>query len=81
MSHTPGPWWSQGIYVFQDSESNQPIATARYADGVPLQQAFKTAKLIAAAPELLEALKEAVTDNDSAWITRARAVIAKAEGR
>lgn len=91
--HTPGPWWVAypvdrscgdiGIKangcanilaeVFEEFEMkdvfNAPVASAN-------------ARLIAAAPELLEALEEAVAtvDDDREWVCLARAVIAKARG-
>lgn len=89
--HTPGPWWVDaksfgGVETFtvrneagKEVASGQHIATRRKAD----------ARLIAAAPELLEALRGLLHKLDipqqamglAADIYRARAAIAKAEGK
>lgn len=81
--HTPGPWVYEGprnsiIVWADDGESRICFMTS---DG----PAEANARLIAAAPDLLKALKEAVYvahayDEHPGWLDAARAAIAKAEG-
>jgi hypothetical protein len=82
--HTPGPWkivpsWHDWIVegpngeeiIWQDGNYNTPTIS------------IEDARLIAAAPDLLEALKEVYDwcyPTDSAWAIKARAAIAKATG-
>ena len=98
--HTPGPWihffknkyleWHVGLPCGPSSDApNMNIALC--PDGVPgsdLNESEANARLIAAAPELLEALKELVSyaehpDFDGApsdaSLAKAKAVVAKAE--
>lgn len=83
--HTPGPWKVAGpigaaIWITDESSNNQIAAVYGKSQTAG---ADANARLIAAAPELLEALKEVVVISDrehTAWI-KARAAIAKAEGR
>ena len=98
--HTPAPWKAdiensaEGLNITDDEGRRiAHTATIRNPDYTPLisEEAKANARLIAAAPELLEALKE-LTDllqspsgagtmseiRDSA--NRARAALAKAEG-
>lgn len=90
MSHTPGPWINRGGLILVDDGAafNSP----------QVGDAFKTedANLIAAAPDLLGALKVALddiehlltgaaamgwtTDNEAATVRRGRAAIVKATG-
>lgn len=92
MSRTPGPWFSE------DMEWGDVHAVVKYADGSGEFNAgvahdienIDDARLIAAAPELLEALKQILKmygpsteychEAQAAWETVERA-IAKAEGR
>lgn len=86
--HTPGPW---NIYfnsqddrvirkMFEDGTESHVIARCR--------SGLENALLIAAAPDLLEALRCAVNDADAwgladdecDWLSIARAAIAKATG-
>lgn len=90
VQHTPGPWEAEAenIYIGPDRvyqqwgviASNTGICTTGSRD---VSEA--NARLIAAAPELLEALKRAVAHNESPndydWIGAAVLAIAKAEGR
>lgn len=87
-AHTPGPWkWDCGIIP--------PDGPGRYADiytdggdliiasfNNEIPEGSANARLIAAAPELLEALRgmlRATDFNDSApWVVQAHAAIAKA---
>lgn len=73
--HTPGPWRLK----MTSSDWFKPLANGQFVD---LRDAAN-ARLIAAAPELLEAL-EAALHNDGgyhAWKEQARAAIAKATGK
>ena len=58
--HTPGPWWHSGLEV-----GTVPMMMVKVAkvSGANHQEAQANARLIAAAPDLLEALKR-VMDND-----------------
>ena len=86
--HTPGPW------LAVSNRSNTAFSCIAYPDGYTLATCNNVsvgdweanARLIAAAPELLEVLKafpgfidDATIGDD--WIERAWAAIAKAEGR
>jgi hypothetical protein len=81
MSHTPGPWrWSCLV--------NEPLNTALLSDGAAdlvfessISPSDSDARLIAAAPELLEAL-EGLVDNTEAEANWAKAfsAIKKAKG-
>jgi ATP:corrinoid adenosyltransferase len=88
--HTPGPWLAAGKHITQDDGGVIAYTTA-YAKPTPRQLA--DARLIAAAPDLLEALQEVlkhekwhaavadeVTPAARAAIRKADAVIAKATG-
>lgn len=93
--HTPGPWEAievaEGRFAigaaYRD-ENNMPMEG--FIADVPVEA---NARLIAAAPKLLEALERAVIETidafkddpigqeyTSAWIVQARAAIAKAKG-
>lgn len=102
-THTPGPWRVSGFYIAADEPtrdkrgSHRQVADwtcglAGVSDASDLQKA--NARLIAAAPELLAALKRATqlmedadlddeSPNDDGYILlqACRAAIAKAEGR
>lgn len=87
--HTPGPWIVQGdTYVTVNSLI---IAHCKQAGNTTLEEAQANARLIAAAPELLEALEDLIGyaehrfgDNDyyknHGCMNKARAAIAKARG-
>jgi hypothetical protein len=91
--HTPGPWWV-GPHYKSDVESGE----GRITECRPLQtpRAIANAHLIAAAPELLDALKpfakqkcygaesgyaRACVNTPTCPTCAARAAIAKAEGK
>lgn len=85
-SHTPGPWT---IHDQVDSEGftiikGQGLRLAKVTNSEP-DWAEANAHLIAAAPELLEALEAAAVSLSSVGLweesQHARAAIAKAEGR
>ena len=86
MNHTPGPWtWAREEEVSAWSLGPGVLLTD-YADGTPdgdeLDRA--NARLIAAAPELLECLKAAmqiIGHPDDSFSKLAASVIAKAEGK
>ena len=96
-SFTPGPWavveHDHAICIRTESPSKTKYGASRYAaiggfdrnDSAQLEEARANARLIAAAPELLEAL-QSVLDNclDSEGLcaahAKARAAIAKATG-
>lgn len=84
--HTPGPWYATGVHV-QSKVLEQDNYVCK-AEGDTPEQAESNARLIAAAPELLEALKailslvgNANTTTTELTLRQARAAIAKAEGR
>lgn len=94
--HTPGPWYADpgkrvtGFAVTHDGEPN-PLAIAlrkpanSYSKGISDIKALANARLIAAAPDLLEALESfpgflCGTESGDAWIEQMRAAIAKARG-
>lgn len=97
MSHTPGPWRpvknpfrNEGWFVLAGEGAEGASVSAMIASQSISQGQFKTeadARLIAAAPELLAALKEVIANhcgNDKLFCgscTDARRMIAKAEGR
>ena len=92
--HTPGPW-----SVEIDHHNNAPEYIRAYADGEMYDlasvlcdetgNATANARLIAAAPDMLDVLQAIAADIENrarlgldapAWYTRARAAIAKATG-
>ncbi len=75
-AHTPGPW--NGA---RSSGGQGIIISEKYGENVGVCYNEDDRHLIAAAPDLLAVLKEALENNDDAWKNRARAAIAKAEGR
>ena len=84
--HTPGPWSYNrdegGCHGHVISTSDYIVAELPdFGDGAaPHTEA--NARLIAAAPELLDALKVAIATSDPSqhkWVAEARAAIAKAE--
>lgn len=99
--HTPGPWiaegrtiyalmhngWKKGVEQFK----NRFYATVYFDSECPEEEAEANARLMAAAPDLLDALQEMIaiveihseaTDNDFAWaeLAFAYAAIKKALG-
>ncbi len=94
--HTPGPWHatvppSSDIHFIRNIDSDDAGQIAKVRVGPVLEQAeaLANARLIAAAPDLLEALEclQEWVDNcfqeysDAEVCSVARAAIAKAEGR
>lgn len=86
--HTTGPWLNDGeaVSAFPDPENSKtyiaPICTMD-VDWTP-ETVAANARLIACAPELLDALRELEESTDWTWDNpyrvKARAVIAKATG-
>lgn len=93
-THTPGPWTvgDTAIWALDDCEfhaiADCPVNhTCRDAETM-----WANARLIASAPDLLAALKEALAvhggdlrfgpdEDEQSWCAQARAAIAKAEGK
>jgi hypothetical protein len=96
--HTPGPWevvdLPHGIVVRTESPKKTRFGASRYAaiggfdraEPDQFAEAMANARLIASAPDMLEALETIVaTERDRhgyhpAWTDQARAAIAKARG-
>ena len=77
--HTPGPWTIQGAFIgTDDAHVAQVKGEGR---GVTSQRAEANSALIAAAPDLLAALKMALEapDDDRSWEDYAIAAIKKAD--
>ena len=89
--HTPGPWTVRDHGGYIEVETPDEPTVAHFGslsfDGADHDWALANARLIAAAPELLAALKamadraEWYGDEDADSLCGARAAIAKAEGR
>jgi hypothetical protein len=81
--HTPGPWKLGDDALIEDAEG-MPFAGAFWDDeDIPQEVSIANARLMAAAPDLLEALKDMIgrcTGADT-YFPEAVAAIAKAEGR
>ena len=79
MKHTQGEWYAKEGQIYP-IETGKTLALIPYYDGTEEQEA--NAKLIAAAPELLEALKSCPTSDDRIdwinWIIKKDAAINKA---
>lgn len=58
-THTPGPWLLDGTYVYQDDATGRTICDCAHSKTRDRAEQVSNAKLIAAAPELLEALRDA----------------------
>ena len=99
MKHTPGPWevseeWHGDLYIDSYIEGEGDTALAKIVNNVcKTDQAEANARLIAAAPDLLEACKEALNvledwddlnqpDDGPEWlfVTAMKDAIAKAQG-
>ncbi len=84
--HTSGPWYAhstKSFYVFGPAALSEK-AGLEYGRFVCNASSQENARLIAAAPDLLEALSDAVStqpsDSPIKWVIRARAAIANATG-
>jgi hypothetical protein len=88
MSYTPGPWtWGEGYNGLYGSGRDNEVLTFAAYEGMYLSYSNKythgNARLISAAPDLLEALKRVCSHGyrtSPDW-DNARAAIAKAEGK
>jgi len=58
MKHTPGPWRTEDLFVYPTDETKTAVADCGRTI-YNIEQGRANAKLIAAAPELLEMLKAA----------------------
>lgn len=87
MSHTPGPWRvlpdeGKGYFRIRGLGRRYRIANVLNPNLSEQSQSAANARLIAAAPDLLEALKEAVAyPLTGDWFGRATTALARAEGR
>lgn len=93
-SHTPGPWYWVGTDSYEDKAYLvgdcgqlvlQPVSGWDFSPADPcghgaIRVSAANARVVAAAPALLAALKEMVTIDDWEAVDQARAAIAKAEG-
>lgn len=89
--HTPGPWRVCGLNVACNKEI---VVASCYRDSLEsvvvrpkeMEECLANARLIAAAPELLEALKDAIETAEfekhpfRPWHKKAKDVIARIEG-
>lgn len=82
MKHTAGPWRVDNNHGALWVESDCETLTARIAKGIGKEQDKANARLIAAAPELLEALQDLLDSVPPTWecAERARDIINKATG-
>lgn len=78
--HTPGPWRYIGLEIAADFVS---IAVMRQWSDEVQAELQANACLIAAAPEMLEALRDTVDLEllREDWVHKVQAAIAKAEGK
>lgn len=85
MRNTPGPWKLKGVFNVTDERGRGVATCGGYADGKDgtYEENLANAALIAAAPEMLEALKYArrFLKPEGADLSFIDAAIAKAEGR
>ncbi len=85
--HTPGPWQFDGLDKIIGDQGNAEVCQV-WGAAVEDQDGYANARIIAAAPDLLEACKCALNSLDMIGATRGspittqlRAAIAKAEGQ
>lgn len=88
--HTPGHWFVEGTNQFPEINStmldpNRCPSEYRVCDVAEGENALANARLIVAAPELLEAIKEFLSCGPNAGhnldlIERCKAAVARAEG-
>jgi hypothetical protein len=93
--HTPGPWHISGSTIKgphpKDPQNRlRIVAQAVFDKGTWIDETRANARLIAAAPDLLQVVEDALMifefgDDDKTvatpyWVARARAAIAKATG-
>jgi len=88
MSHTPGPWhvhpWGDNSYEINSTQLTVCNVPGFSDETVDSGSAESNARLIAAAPDLLEALEGLMpmweSGIDEPWVRKARAAIKKAKG-
>ena len=82
MRHSPGPWTFQenGSLVLDARTGASQCAVAHVQVNTYKNEGLYNARLIAAAPELLSALIEAVPHVEGDILRRARTAITKATG-
>lgn len=90
MAHTPGPWWVDGPGEGIEVHDTFGRTASVWGEGGAGGEAWDNARLIAAAPELLAALKELVHYDEGSSeqgsyghdvLQLCKRAIAKAEGR
>lgn len=80
QKHTPGPWGKCGLTILGPDQLQIAVAEAHPATAMECQEA--NARLIAAAPELLNLLIELIDiegpqPGNAAWAEKVRSAIAK----
>ena len=83
-AHTPGPWVIDPCWdILGNTDDGNGMVCQITTDAVPRDEAEANARLIAAAPELLEALREATSalKGNGYGVEDLEAALAKAEGR
>jgi len=91
ITHTPGPWAFRGKTLVQDFGNRKHIGEFSEAPGLG-HEAAQNLALIAAAPELLQLLRDAMGGEREeclvltgvaflCWQSKARAAIRKIEGK
>lgn len=82
--HTPGPWKRTGALTVRGGALGRLIAKVDGGGSINSEEIYANTRLIAAAPDMLEALKNLENDDGnmppSAWALVQQA-IAKAEGK
>jgi hypothetical protein len=82
-THAPGPWFEGTGWIGQGIRGQSQRVICRI-DGYPYGETEANARLIAAAPDLLEACKDLLTwhgpDTPQSVLDSARATIRKANG-
>lgn len=73
QTHTPGPWYTNGVLIM--NEKGSTVGRVGHIENYEAN-----ANLIAAAPDMLKALKMAKDETDG-WGHYVTVAIAKAEGR
>jgi len=76
--HTPGPWRQEGLVVWNANTSSVIVNVAGFHAGI--EEDLANARLIAAAPDLLEALVDMLEHPSDYAINAALEAIRKARG-
>lgn len=83
--HTPGPWTSTGQWIEATNQAGTGVLATVHAIHVTDQEADANAKIIAAAPDMAEALRLMIGEAElhPSWaklwcLSEARAALAKA---